>query len=83
MGNKTWKLQQALHRLKAFEDILDVPGGGVLYTRRGHRGKLSLWAAFNRDGVRVENDYPLTLQGLRSAFKAMDPNNDYSYTIRQ
>lgn len=83
MGNKTWKLQQALHRLKAFEDILDVPGGGVLYTHRGHHDKLSLCAGFNRGGVRVENDYPLSLQGLRNAFKAMDPNSDYSYTIRQ
>ena len=83
MGNKTWNLQQALHRLKTFEDILDVPGGGVLYTHRGHRDKLSLCAGFNRNGCRVENDYPLTLQGLRTAFKAIDANSDYSFTIRR
>ncbi len=82
MGNKTWNLQNALFRLKAYEDVLDVSGGGVLCTHRGNRGRLGLFAGFNRHGVRVENDYPLTIQGLRSAFKAMG-SVDYEFTIRK
>lgn len=82
MVNKTWNLQNALHQLKNFEHVLDVPGGGVLYTHRGNRDRLSLVAGFNRDGVRVENDYPLTIQGLRSAFRAMG-SVDYEFIIRK
>lgn len=82
MGNKTWNLQRALHQLKNFDHVLDVQGGGVLMTHRGHRDRLSLLASFNREGARVENDYPLTIQGLRTAFKAMG-SEDYSFEIRK
>lgn len=80
--NKTFLLERALFLLKQREEILEV-GSAVLQTHRGHRDKLSLWASFNRDGVRVENDYPLTIQGLRQAFKAIDPNSDYNFTVRK
>lgn len=81
MGNKTWNLQNALHQLKNLNHVLDVDGGHVMHVRHKPRGMVLEADISNGNGCVME-EYPLTIQGLRTAFKAMG-STDYSFTIRK
>lgn len=81
MGNKTWNLQRALHQLKNFDHVLDVPGGHVLHVRNLPRGRVVEAMISNGNSCRAI-ECPLTIQGLRTAFKAMG-SEDYSFEIRK